>query len=310
VRLDLRHDQNITVDLIKMYYLFATGFDGNAKSKLRPYIDCNIFNWANEPSDTVKERLNILTAVYTYLYQKSITSHESLKKTIQRIAYDLYDASDWRSFAMDRENHELFYHVDDKKLLKPSNDTISIFDYVKNLDVSGQRIDEIIHRQYRKNMGAIGKNTKSGYTMYHEFVINAAVKLNGSNAADFTFYTNDDKIFKIYRYVDFIDKVHHFETLQFDICEKIQRYIDYAKAIKDVLHMLPNEIKTDPIYSKNYSELKEKCGKIYEVDVGSYYNTIITTCNINIDIDLADENIVKGIELLHLNTQLSNNQTE
>lgn len=303
IALNLKINEQIPMEIKKIYYLFATGFNESTKSKLRPYIDLTLYNW-NEPDDATQEQLHILSLVYDYLNINPDNSFELITIKINEIAQTLYNEGDWRSFVLARNYDELFYHLDGERLHISNDENINIFNYVKQLDLRGEPIKGSIHFQQNKNIGTIGQNNRSKYTITYEYVLNVNIKLEGEYASDYTFFTNNDALFKIYRYIGYQKSEHQFEVLEFDITKNLENYIGFTRKIKEKFSNLPAEEKTEPIYTKNYSKLKGYCkticGENTEIEVLSYYNTIRTRFDINIEIDLNDANIIIKTETLDL----------
>ena len=301
--IELNCNGEIPMALKKMYYIIATGFDGTIKSNFDPNIDLSIFNWL-ETDEIIEEKLKVLSSVYDYIIKYSLNSIESIEKKIIDIAQDLHNKSDWRSFALMRNRDELFYHLEKDTIKKSKEESQNIFEYVKQLDVNGGSIKGRIYYQSGVNLGAIGTNSNSNRTITYQYNLNVNIIINNENASQYTFYTNSNTLFQIYRYIGLNERKHQFEVLEFDITKDLENYINIAGKIKEMFIDLPAVIKTNPIYHHNYSELKKYCedicGGICEIDVTSYYNTIITIFNINIDLDISKPEIIRKTELLCL----------
>jgi len=304
IALNLKFNEPIPMEIKKIFYLLATGFNGTTKSKFRPYIDLDLYNW-NEPDEVTQEKLYVLSLVYDYINNNHDNSFELLKIKINKIADELYNKNDWRSFILTRNYNDLFYHLDGETLYILNDENINIFSYVKQLDLDGKPIKGKINITQKKNIGTIGRNKRSDNIITYEYILNINIELTGENVSDYTFFTrNNNNTFKIYRYIGYQENRHLFEVPEFDITDDLKNYYDFSEKIKGKFSNLPPEEKTDPIYSKNYSNLKNYCkpicGENTEIKVESYYNTIITKFDINITVNLDDTSIVKETETLDL----------
>ena len=300
--LKLKYNEELPMELKKMYYLLATGYGGTTKSNFRPNIDSSLSNWnGNEPSDEAAEKLHILSLVFDFLCSDN---NESINAKVNKITGELYEKCDWRCFILARNYDKLFYHLDNDKLQISDTETISVFSFIKQIDLGGTSIKDTIHFRKNSNLGPIGQNYSSKFTITYEYILNMKIRLTGDYAPDFTFYKNDDVFFQIYRYSGLIENEHRFEVLKFDISKNIEKYIDFSNKIKEIFYGLTAKEKTDPIYTKDYSTLKtycnEICGEDIIIEVSSYYNTIITKFSIDITINLEDSGIKKGTEVLRL----------
>jgi len=301
--LKLKFDEQIPMEIKKIYYLLATGFNGAAKSKIRPYIDNALYNWS-EPNDDVQENLHVLSFVFDFLNNNHYNTIELINIKINEIARELYNKKDWHSFILTRNRDELFYHLDGEKLHISDDENINIFNYVKQLDLGGKPIKGNINFQKNKNIGTIGQNNRSKYTITYEYILNVDIILKGEHVPDYAFYKYNDTLFKIFRYIDYQEGKHQFEALEFDIAKNLEKYIEFARKIYKKFDGLPTEEKTEPIYSKDYSNLKDYCKTICDdntkIKIWSYYNTIITRFDIDITVDLNGPDINKTTETLDL----------
>jgi len=300
--LGLKYNEDLPMELRKMYYLLATGYSETTKSNFRPNIDSTLFSWnGNEPSEETEEKLQILSVVFDFL---NSNNDVSIHTKINKIIGELYKKHDWRCFILARNHDKLFYHLDDDKLQISNTENINIFSYVKQIDLNGSSIKDAIYFRKIKNLGAIGQNYNSKFTITYEYILDISIKLTGDCATDFTFYINEDVLFHVYRYSGLIGSEHQFEALEFDITKNIEKYIFCAEKIKEKFYGLTAKEKTDPIYTKDYSKLKtyceEICGEDIKVEVFSYYNTIITKFGVNIALNLDNSGISKITEVLHL----------
>jgi len=303
IGLKLKFGEQIPMEIKKIYYLLATGFNETAKSKIRPYIDFKLYNWS-EPNDDVQENLHILSLVFDYLINKHYNTIDLINIKINEIARELYNKNDWRSFILTRNRNELFYHLDGERLHISDDENLNIFSYVKQLDLGGKPIKGKINFQKNENIGTIGQNNRSKYTITYEYILNVAINLKGEHASDYAFSKNNDTLFRIFRYIGYREEKHQFEALEFDIAKNLKKYIEFAGKIKEKFSVLTSEEKTEPIYSKNYSNLKDCCKTICddntEIKIWSYYNTIITRFDIDITVDLNSPDINKTTEALDL----------
>jgi len=305
--LGLQGNNIIPPTLVKFYYLFATGFEGSKKSDTRPFVDSNVFNW--KLKDEPKEQMRVLALVFDCLIKSGVHTCDVPSNKIDAmlliIANELYNKNDWRAFVLTRDKEELFYHIEGDELCKSSTDRTNIFNYVKRLDVGGNILCNVITCKFTKDFGSIGTNTKTirSMTITYNFDMAISIKISGINCDDYKFYTRDKTGVKLYRYIGKNVDGHIFDTAEFDISPNLNPYEEFGAKTKEALAALDNKIKTQPIYSKDYTQLENECKKIEsncDISIGSYYNTIITTYNIDININLEDKTIKMGREVLKL----------
>jgi len=304
IALKLKSNETIPMELRKLFYLFADSYNGTTKSKFRPYINSDIFNW-NEPDEKAQEKLSILSSVYEYIESYHLNSFELLKEKINIIANDLYNKKDWSSFILARDYDELFYHLDSDLLSVSNNEKLNIFSYVKQLDLDGKPIREEINIKQTKYFGIIGENDWSKRYIRYENIINIYIKLTGENVSDYKFFkydNNNDNIIRIYRYIEYCENKHLFEVLEFDISEDLIKYKDFSERIKVKFSGLSKEEITKHIRYREYPILKDYCKAICgeAIEVWCNNNTIFTQFKINIPVNLGGTNIKKETETLDL----------
>jgi len=300
--LELRSDE-IPMEIKKMYYLFATGFNETPKSKFSPSVDKTIYSW-KKTDDAVQERLDILSKVFDYLIGNSKNSCELINAEVSEKAKKLYEEGDWRSFALARERGELFFHLDGENLQISDDESINIFSYVKQLDLDGEPIKECIHFQQNYIFGLnVQKIGKTRYIKY-EYGFDANIRLKGEHASGYVFSTNNDTLFKIYRYIGYQGSERQFEALGFDIARYLEEYIKFAEKIKEKLLSLSqkeiNEFVSDINDPRLKGYIKRICGENTKYRVSCYNNVITTIFCIDITIDLNDPNIKRETETLSL----------
>jgi len=306
--LDLHINKEPPLVLVKLFYLFATGFSGSSLIPVSeiPSFDKTLYAWDKDTEiNTLK--IKTLAAAFDYLLEKEIYSCADLNKALNIIADELYKKKDWRAYSLKRNEQKLFQHIDKDDIdsfILNNNRKINIFSLVMKLDLMGNNFSNIINYEKNHYFGEIGQNNRSLRRITLEKNLSGSLDFEIPQIEEYTFYTEHENLFKIYRYKSFDGISHVFDTCSFDITSIVSQYNELTEKIKIKLKEMKaenlNKILTKVIYHEP-DEMKNICKTIapelYKVD--HYRNTVI----IHFIKKIAakdDEHIKKTIEKLSL----------
>jgi hypothetical protein len=280
IEFGLKYDTEPPLELVKLFYLFATGFDGSSPIQERPLLEQSLFYWEDD-SKIGSSKLEVLALTFDYLCNKNIHSTESLNEMLRKTAYDFYNKKDWRAFALVRDENILFNHLENE-MLKTGNESKVIFPLVKQLDLKGKSFNkEINYKEDSESFGEIGKNIYSNKTITLKNEVSGRIVVELPESEKYLFYTEKNYIFTIYKYSNFDGESHQFKTQSFEISQVVNEYASLTKDIKQVIQQIPpekkNEILTNVIYweTKQLEEVCKEHIKLENCKIGHWYNHVI-----------------------------------
>jgi hypothetical protein len=288
-KFELRYNEDPPMELIKLFYLFATGFEGSVPIAERPFLEKSLFCW-DKDGRIERSKLGTLRETFDYLAKNELFSREVLSAHLDGIARKLYEKKDWRAFALTRDEEILFNHLRGELLIVNNNTKVLIFNLVKKLDLAGKDLSGTIRYSRTKKHGEIGENEISRRRIRLENKINGIVSIILPDAEDYTFYTEEGNIFTIYRYSAFDGAEHQFEGREFSRDGIIDKYNDdITLKLKEYILSLPqkNHILTNAMLATRRN-LEEECNKVIEPDrcsVETNNNRIIISYEDKLEID-------------------------
>jgi hypothetical protein len=300
----LKSNENPPQEIIKLVYLFATGYNGNICIKQRPFFQKDVYYW-NKEENIDKDILSSLALAFDYLNENKINTIEMLAVRLDIIAGELYAQKDWRAFAITRNEQVLFNHLHGDLLTEANNESL-VFPIVKRLDIKGISFNQTIPYKKENDFVDIGKNTSSGRRIGFKNDIKIDITITGFNADEYTFYNKSGTEYFIYRYTGFDGENHMFEKRSFNIQNIVNKYnVLSQKILTDAIETIPADKRNDELTKVIYWEhqsLNKKCNKIIspeKCEIGHYYNNIIAYFSEKIEVNIGDTQ-VNPIEYLSL----------
>jgi hypothetical protein len=299
-RFELKHDTEPPLELVKLFYLFATGVECHAAIKEQPHFDKSLFCWDNDTKSEVA-KLKTLASVFDFLQEKQILSRDCLIDFLEKTAQQLYSKKDWRAFALVRNENILFNHLQDDKLIVDQKPHL-IFSLVKKLDLHGEYFSQKISYKRTESFGEVGENTISHRRITLENSIHGIISIEIPKTEEYSFYTESENNFTIYCYNGFDGSVHKFECYSFDIKNTIGKYKALTEKIKKIIlaRSDKNAVLTNIIRWQK-EEIEKACSTKITPDIcklGHYYNRVIVSFEDNSKI--IEEETERTVEKLQL----------